>query len=66
VTVRTLYYARDRGQEFVICIQCGSVVYWLGRRTPGLVFERSRVQLPAGALPGRVGQLSLPSPGVGI
>jgi len=25
------------------------------------VFERSRVQLPAGALPGRLGQLSLPS-----
>ena len=28
---------------------------------PGLVIERSRVQLPAGALPGSQGQLSLPS-----
>jgi len=27
----------------------------------GLVIERSRVRLPAGALPGNLGQLSLPS-----
>jgi len=27
----------------------------------GLVIERSRVRLPAGALPGSLGQLSLPS-----
>ena len=44
-------------------IQCkawlGSVV--VGRRTVGLVIERSRVRLPAGALPGNLGQLSLPS-----
>jgi len=42
-----------------VCIQCGSVVHWLGRRTR--VRERSRLQLQAGALPGRLGQLSLPS-----
>ena len=31
----------------------------------GLVIERSQVRLPAGALPGSVGQLSLPSLQVG-
>ena len=29
------------------------------------MIERSRARLPAGALPGSLGQLSLPSPGVG-
>jgi len=29
------------------------------------VIERSRVRLPAGALSGNLGQLSLPSPGLG-
>jgi len=38
----------------------------IGRRTTtGLVIERSRVRLPAGALPFSLGQLSLPSIGVG-
>jgi len=31
----------------------------------GLVIEKSRARLPAGALPGSLGQLSLPPPGVG-
>ena len=36
-----------------------------GRASAGLVIERSRVRLPAGALPGSLGQLSLPSLRVG-
>ena len=34
---------------------------WLSSVVVGLVIERSRVRLPAGALPGSLGQLSLPS-----
>jgi len=38
---------------------------WCSGWGVGLVIERSRVRLPAGALPGSLGQLSLPSSGVG-
>ena len=63
-------YKKLRGDNFIgindrsvplasSSLRLGSVV--VGRRT---VIQRSRVRLPAGALPDSLGQLSLSSPGV--
>jgi len=46
-------------------IYCTTVVLVVQRFGVGLVIERSLVRLPAGALSSQLGQLSLPSPGVG-
>ena len=40
---------------------CRKVARWCSGWGAGLVIERSQVRLPTGALPGSLGQLSLPS-----
>ena len=48
-----------------LCFYADWLPWWLHWLSIGLVIERSLVRLPAGALSSQLGQLSLPSSGVG-